>query len=168
MQQKTMIKKVLLNPGAYSIFIRQINRDDGISIAEINRRIGWSDGYANSLLMYNNMPSFNKCIQGDEFFRTYFEGNPKFKRHLSKTTEVYEPIDIIDWIETELDDLSWWLNGFEQDKSNFMKSDLPSLETGDIKFSKVMLFTINIDRYIDSPIGDYVGVTMQEYQGGKS
>ena len=43
-----MDKIKILNPGAYSIFIRQLVRDDGFSINEINRQIGWKDYYANT------------------------------------------------------------------------------------------------------------------------
>ena len=44
---------------------------------------------------------------------------------------------------------------------------MAALETGDILFKKLMLFTINIDRYEDSPIGDYIGISMEEYERGE-
>jgi hypothetical protein len=162
-----MNKITLLNPGAYSIFIRQLNRDDGLTITHINDACGWTNNYANSLLKENTMPSFNKCVSANKYFTQYFMENTKWARHLRKTVEVYEPIDVIDWIESEVDDLSLWLQGFEQDKSNFMKSDLPALETGDIKFKKLMLFTINIDRYEESFVGDYIGLSMDEFERGR-
>ena len=163
---KMMDKIKIINPGAYSIFIRQIVRDDGLSINEINRRIGWKDYYANTLLKDNKMPTFNKCLMAEKFFKEYFSRSNKFKRHLRKTIEVYEPIDVIDWFEQECDDLDVWLQGMRQDKSNFLKTDLPALETGEILFKKLMLFTINIDRYEDSPVGDYIGLSMDEFERG--
>ena len=37
---------------------------------------------------------------------------------------------------------------------------------GEILFKKLMLFTINIDRYEDSPVGDYIGLSMDEFERG--
>ncbi|GEM_PF-5887831 len=162
-----MDKRTIINPGAYSIFIRQMVRDDGLSINEINRGIGWNDYYANTLLKDNKMPTFNNCLKAEAYFKEYFMRSNKFKRHLRKTIQVYEPIDVIDWLESECDDQDLWLAGMSQDKGNFLKSDMASLETGEILFKKLMLFTINIDRYEDSPIGDYIGLSMEEYERGE-
>ena len=84
-----MAKRTIINPGAYSIFIRQMVRDDGLSIAEINRGIGWNDYYANTLLKDNKMPTFNNCLMAEAYFKEYFMRSNKFKRHLRKTIQVY-------------------------------------------------------------------------------
>jgi hypothetical protein len=158
-----VIKKKFINPGAYSIFINQMLKDD-IPIMEINDIFDFQGNYAKFILEDGRQPKYKQVVKSDISLRNYFHTHDNYYRHLKKQLAVYEPLEIIDWVEDH-EDIDYFTYELGYTTSSFNRSVVETLREELIPFLKLYELTTIIDLWEDSELGDFSLSTQKWYSG---
>lgn len=158
-----MIYKKFINPGAYSIFIRQM-KASGMQPKEINEIFDFKGDYARLILEDGRQPRYKQVLKTDVALRSYFHGNKDFTRHLYKTVQVYEPVHILEWIDNH-EDIEYFRYELGYSPTTFDRGVVEPLEEETIAFGKVKELTELIDLWEDSELGDF-SVTWRSWFSG--
>lgn len=158
-----MIKKKFINPGAYSIFINQMLKDD-IPIMEINDIFEFQGNYAKFIIEDGRQPRYKQVVKTDVSLRNYFHSNESYYRHLHKQIAVYEPVEIVEWID-EHEDIDYFTYELGYTTSSFNRAVVEPLREESIPFLKLYELTTIIDLWEDSELGDFDLSNTKWYSG---
>ena len=149
-----MIKKKFINPGAYSIFVNQLQKD-GMRSKEIAEIMDIEPAsYLSAIKRGDANPSYGLVLKTDVALKNFFHTNEKYKRHLRKITEVYETDALVEWIEFH-EDLEYFCYMMGWTVSQFNKFITEKLRDKTIKFITVADLTWCVDEWDNNHIGDF-------------
>lgn len=163
MHLRMMIKKKFINPGAYSIFINQMLKED-IPIMEINDIFDFKGNYAKFILDDGRLPRYKQVVKTDISLRNYFHTHDNYSRHLKKQVEVFEPSQVIEWLN-EHDDLDYLTMSMGYTISSFNRAVTEQLVEETIPFLRLSELTKVIDLWEDTSLGDFNLSTHVWYSG---
>lgn len=150
---RTMIKKKFINPGAYSIFINQMLRD-GVAIMEVNEIFDFKGNYAKFILEDGRLPRYKQVVKTDISLRNYFHTHDNYSRHLNKIVEVFEPSQIIEWLD-EHEDIDYFTMSLGYTVSSFNRAITEQLVEETIPFLRLSELTKIMDLWDDTSLGDF-------------
>jgi transcriptional regulator with XRE-family HTH domain len=149
-----MIKKKFVNPGAYSIFVNQLQKD-GLSQKEVAHIMDIDPpSYLSAIKRGDANPSYSLAERTDVALKTYFHLNEDYKRHLRKIAEVYEPESLVEWLEFH-EDLEYFAYELGWSMPLFNKYITEKLRDKTIKFITVADLSWCVDEWEDNHIGDF-------------
>ncbi len=149
-----MIKKKFINPGAYSIFINQM-QNDGLKQKEVAHIMDIdAPSYLSAIKRGDANPSYALALKTDVALKSYFHTNETYKRHLRKVVEVYETESLVDWLEFH-EDLEYFTYELGWSMPHFNKYITEKLRDKTIKFITVADLSWCVDEWEDNHIGDF-------------
>jgi len=158
-----VIKKKFINPGAYSIFINQMLKDE-IPIMEINEIFDFQGNYAKFIIEDGRQPRYKQVVKSDIGLRNYFHTHENYYRHIHKQISVYEPVEIVEWVDGH-EDLDYFAYELGYTTSSFNRTVVEALREETIAFLKLYELTTIIDLWEDSELGDFNLYTRKWYSG---
>jgi len=149
-----LIKKKFINPGAYSIFINELQKD-GYKNKDIAYLMDIDPpSYLSALKRGDANPSYAFVCKVDVALKTFFHTNKKYARHLRKVNEVYEVESLLEWLEFH-EDLEYFTYSLGWSVSHFDKHITERLRDKSIKFITLSELSWCVDEWDDNHIGDF-------------
>ncbi len=149
-----MIKKKFVNPGAYCIFVNELQKD-GYKQQEIAHLMDIEQvSYVSAIKRGDASPKYDLVCRTDVALKTFFHTNKKYSRHLSKVAEVYEAEALLEWIEFH-EDLEYFSYSMGWSVPNFNTHVTEKLRDKSIKFLSVSELSWCVDEWENNHIGDF-------------
>ena len=149
-----MQKKKFINPGAYSIFVNELQKD-GYSHKDIAYIMDLdTQSYIAAIKLGSARPDYKLVEKTDIALKQFFHTTPKYKRHLSKTVLTYEPNDLVEWIEFH-EDLEYFTYCLGWSISLWEKYVTAKLRDKSVKFTSLLELSWCVDEWEDHHIGDF-------------
>ncbi len=149
-----MIKKKFINPGAYSIFVNELQKD-GLKQKDIAYLMDVEPAsYLSAIKRGDANPSYSLVCKADVALKTFFHTNKKYSRHLRKVAEVYDCDELVEWIEFH-EDLEYFCYSMGWSIPHFNKYVTEKLRDKSIKFITVSELSWCVDEWENNHIGDF-------------
>ncbi len=149
-----MIKKKFINPGAYSIFINELQKE-GKTQKEIAYLFDIEPpSYISAIKNGGANPSYDFVCKSDVAVKNFFHTNKDYSRHLSKVSEVYEVESLLEWIEFH-EDLEYFSYSMGWTVAGFDRYVTEKLRDRSIKFLAVAELSWCVDEWDNNHIGDF-------------
>lgn len=137
---------------------------DNIPIMEINDIFDFQGNYAKFILDDGRQPRYKQVVKTDISLRNYFHTHDSYTRHLHKQISVYEPIEILEWVD-EHEDIDYFAFELGYTISSFNRAVVDTLKEETIPFLRLNELTTIIDLWENSELGDFTLDNQMWYSG---